>query len=313
MVLVVLGGVILAIRFTGSDETINNRPWLYRIDENAIVHISVSYRGDTVSYQRKAGSPRWCVLGEADIPVFHRKWAEIPLLLSGPKVTGALADTISNPSAFGLAPPVTRVTVADGSGNTIEFHLGDATPDTHQQYVRLVGDTTLFTVPASLAEVVNSLVTTPPYLQLYQIADGTLEYIEVSSNNQTNIYLKHQDTGQWYIQEETLVPVFQEKWSGTPEFMSGPRVDQVVAERFDDPGKYGLDAPQTKVRLSVLTGEITEFQLGSLTDDGKYRYTWMAGEPRLFAMPEHWAQRITDLAVEPPYPPLPSDESEGPG
>ena len=94
--------------------------------------------------------------------------------------------------------------------------------------------------------------------------------------------------------------------------MSGPRVDQVVAESFDDPSRYGLDPPQTSVRLSVGTGEITEFQLGDLTGDGNYRYTWMLGEPRLFAMPEHWAQRIMNLAVEPPYPP-PSMESEGAG
>ena len=87
----------------------------------------------------------------------------------------------------------------------------------------------------------------------------------------------------------------------------------MVAESFDDPGIYGLDAPQTSVRLSVLTGEITEFQLGSLTEDGKYRYTWMAGQPRLFAMPEQWARRITDLAIEPPYPPRLSEQPERTG
>ena len=310
MVLLIFGGAFLVVKFTESDETPDNRPWLYRIDENAIVHISVSYRGDTVSYRRKAGSPNWYILGEPDIPVFHRKWAGTPLLLSGPKVTRVLADTMTNPAAFGLAPPVTRVTVTDRSGRTIEFHLGDPTPATHQQYARLVGNPTLFTVPVSFADEIKRLATSPPYLQLYQLVDETLEYIEVRSNNQTNIYLKHRDTGQWYIQGETLVPVFSEKWDDTPAFISGPRVDQVVTESFHNPGIYGLDAPQANVRLSVLTGEVTEFQIGSLTDDGKYRHTWMAGEPRLFAMPDQWAQRITDLATQPPYPPRASEESE---
>ena len=303
LVLLIFGGTFLAIRFTGSDETPDNRPWLYRIDENDIVHISVSYQGDMVEYERKAGSPDWYVLEEPEIPVFHRKWAGIPLILGGPKVTRVLADTIANPSEFGLAPPATSVTVTDRSGNELEFHLGDATPDTSQQYARLVGDPTLFTVPVSMAEVVNRLVTSPPYLQLYHLEDGTLEFIEVISNDQTIIYIRHRETGQWYIEGETLVEVFPEKWGDTPAFMSGPRVDQVVAESIDDPSIYGLDPPEISVRLSVLSGEVTEFELGGLTDDGKYRYAWLEGEPRLYAMPERWAQRITDLATEPPFPP----------
>ena len=312
MALIVVGGISLVVKFTGSDDTPDNRPWLYRIDEQAMVHISVTYPDDTVSYRRKADSANWCIPGEPEIPVFQRKWARTPLLLSGPKVARVLADTISNPAVFGLAPPVTRVTVTDRSGNTVEFHPGDTTADARQRYANLVGDKAVFTLPVSMAEIVNRLVTAPPYLQFYQLKNETLEYFEVESNDQTNIYFKHRDSGQWYIQGETPLPVLSEKWGDTPAFMSGLRVDQVVAESFDDPDVYGLDSPQTSVRLFVGTGEITEFQLGGLTDDGKYRYTWMSGEPRLFAMPEHWAKRITDLAVEPPYP-RPSAASAGSG
>jgi hypothetical protein len=307
MVLLIFGGTFLAIKFTGSDETPDTRPWLYSIDPNNIVHVSVSYQDDTVSYQRKAGSLDWLILGEPEIPVFLPKWSGTTLLLSGPKVNRVVADTIRDPTAFGLAPPVTRVTIIDRSGNTLEFHLGDPTPDTRFQYANLVGDSTLFTVPVSMAEVVNRLVTKPPYLQLYQLEHENLAFIEVKSGGQSNIYFKPPGTEQWFIQGETVVPVFSEKWGDTPAFISGPRVDQVVAESFDDPSMYGLAPPQTSVRLSVRTGEVTEFQLGGLTDDGKHRYTSLSGEPRLFAMPEQWAQRISDLAVEPPYPPEASE------
>ena len=303
LVLLIFGGTFLAIRFTGSDEAPDNRPWLYRIDENDIVHISVTYQGDSVDYERKAGSPDWYILENPEIPVFHQKWAGIPLLLGGPKVTRMLADTIDDPAEFGLAPPATTVTVTDRSGNALEFHMGDATPDTQQQYARLVGDPNLFTVPVSMAEVVNRLVTRPPYLQLYQLEDETLEYIEVVSGDQSNIYIRHRETGEWFIEGEALVQVFPEKWGDTPAFMSSPRVDQVVAESFEDPGIYGLEPPEISVRLSVVSGEITQFELGGLTDDGKYRYAWLDGEPRLFAMAENWAQRITALATEPPLPP----------
>ena len=313
MVLLIFGGTFLAIRFTGSDDTPDQKPWLYSIDPVDIVHISVTYQDDTVTYQRKAGSPDWSILGEPEIPVFQPKWAGITLLLSGPRVTRVLANTIRDPEAFGLAPPVTTVTVIDRSENKLEFHLGGPTPDTRLQYARLVGDPMLFIVPVSMAEVVNSLVTTPPYLQLYQLEDEALAEIQVTSNGQANIYVKPPRTEQWFIQSETPVPVFFEKWGDTPEFMSGPRVDQVVAESFDDPSMYGLDPPHTSVRLALRTGEVTEFQLGGLTDDGKYRYAWLVGEPRLFAMPEQSARRISALAIEPPYPPEPSEESEGSG
>ena len=55
-----------------------------------------------------------------------------------------------DPANFGLAPPQTRVLVTDNVGNSIEFHLGDPTPDTKDQYARLVGDSALFTVPHNL-------------------------------------------------------------------------------------------------------------------------------------------------------------------
>ena len=157
-----------------------------------------------------------------------------------------------------------------------------------------------------MAEVVNGLVTNPPYLQLYQVNAEKLEFIEVTSDDQTSGYFKTRDTGEWFIRGETLetsLLVFAEEWGDTPAFISGPRVDRVVAESFDDPGIYGLDPPQTSVRLAVRDEGVTEFQLGSLTDDGNYRYTRLSGEPRLFAMREQLAQRISDLASDPPYPP----------
>ena len=307
-VLLIFGGTVLIIRLTGTEDTPPKNPWLYGIDQTSISHITVSYQNDTVDYQRKAGSTDWFILGDPAIPVFRQKWSGTPLLLSGGRVTRVLADTIGDPTSFGLEPPVTRVWVTDRSGNTIEFHLGDPTPDTRHHYARLVGEPALFTVPLSYADEIKRLATTPPYLQLYQLEGQSLEAIEVEANGQTAVYLKNRDTGQWFIDGDTLVPVFPEKWGDISGILSGPRVDQVVAETLDDPGKYGLEPPQTTVRVHEGSGRITEFHLGSATDDGNYRYAWVVGKPRLFAMPEGRAQLITDLAIEPPYPP-PASES----
>ena len=306
-VLLIFGGTVLVIWLTGSDDSPPKNPWLYGIDQTSIVHISVSHQDQTVDYQRKTGSTDWFILGDPVIPVFPQKWSGTPLLLSGGRVTRVLADSISDPTSFGLDPPVTKVWVTDRSGNTVEFHLGDPTPDTRHHYATLVGDPALFTVPLSFADEIKRLAITPPYLQLYQLEDQALEYIEVQVDDQAKIYLKNRNTGQWVIEGDILIPVFAEKWGDIPEILSGPRVDQVVAGSVDDLAKYGLDPPETTVRVAIQTGQITEFHLGNSTDDGQYRYASVVGNPRLFAMSEGPAQRITDLAIEPPYPPRASE------
>ncbi len=311
LVLAVFGGTYLIIQLTGSDGPTEDDPWLYSIDSNDIARVSVTYQGETVTYQQKPGSPDWVILGEEEILVFPNKWSGITLLLGGPRVP-VLSDTISNPGQFGLEPPVTAVTVTDRSGNLVEFHLGDSTPDTQRHYARLVGNPELFTVPVSMTNVVNGLVTNPPYFQLFQLDADNLEIIEVVSGGETSGYFKDRDTGQWFIRAEPIgqsPQVFPDEWRDTPEFISGPRAD-LAAETFDDSSMYGLDPPRTSVRLLVRNVGVTEFQLGNLTDDGLYRYARVLDDPRLYAMPEQAAQRISALATDPPYVPANIEDAE---
>ena len=303
LVLVVFGGTFLAIRCTGTDEPRETNPWLYSIDSSNIVQVSVTYQDDTVTYRQKPGSHDWIILGEPEILVFRDKWAGILSLLSGPRVP-VEDETIRDPGQYGLDPPVTAITVSDRSGNVVEFHLGDSTPDTLRNYASLVGNPELFTVPVSMTNVVNGLVTNPPYLQLFQLDVDNLELMEVASGGETNAYFKDRDTGQWFIRAEPIgasPQVFPEEWADTPEFISGPRADRVEASSFDDPSMYGLEPPHTSVRLLVRNAGVTEFQLGSLTDDGLYRYARILDDPRLFLMQVQLANRISALATEPPY------------
>mgnify|MGYP007094214264 FL=1 len=144
VVLLIFGGTFLVLRFTDSYEPKESRPWLYRIDEGDIVAVEMVYQGEEISYFRSPASYDWYISGgsdgDPDIPVFQQRWGGTPLLLSGPRVTRPLSDTIENPREFGLEPPETAVTVFDRYGNTIEFHLGLPTPDNQNQYARLVGE-----------------------------------------------------------------------------------------------------------------------------------------------------------------------------
>ncbi len=162
-VLLIFGGTYLVMRFTGSEEPEPNSPWLYRMDADDIVRIAAGHRDQTVSYQKRPGSLDWFIQGDPDVPVFLKKWGGTTLLVSGPRVNRVLADTIGDGAAFGLDPPLTWVQVTDRSGNTVEFHLGEPTPDAENQYARLVGNPALFTVPAIWAEVISRLATEPPY------------------------------------------------------------------------------------------------------------------------------------------------------
>lgn len=163
VVLLILGGAFLAVRLTRSPEEAKFTPWLYQIDDGSIVRIEVSYQGQTVIYGKGSGTGDWYIENEPAVPVLQEKWQGTPLLLSGPKVSRVLAETMENPASYGLEPPLTRVRVTDLSGTVLEFHLGNATPDTKNQYARLAGHPALFAVPAEWANVVNRLAVEPPY------------------------------------------------------------------------------------------------------------------------------------------------------
>jgi hypothetical protein len=162
-VLVIFGGTFLVVRFTQTPERTPEKQWMYKVDEEDVIHILVSYNGKTVEYDKKPGSDEWVIVGNPPAPVFLKKWGGTTLLLSGPQVSRVLAQEIDNPATYGLEPPVSRVVVTVRGGLVYEFHIGNPTPDGQNQYARLVGDPELFTVAEIWARVINNLATEPPY------------------------------------------------------------------------------------------------------------------------------------------------------
>ena len=164
-ILLIFGGTFLVFQMTGSSGGgTPDRPWLYKVDDGSIVHIQVSYSGQTVDYDKKPGGTTWYIQDEdEETQVFLEKWSGTTLLLSGPMVNRVLAQSFDNPAAYGLDPPESIVKVTERSGLIYEFHMGSATPDGENQYTRLVGDPQLFTVPQIWAMVINRLATEPPY------------------------------------------------------------------------------------------------------------------------------------------------------
>ena len=168
-VLILFGGTFLVFQFTdligdSSGDNTANRPWLFKLDDNSIVHIQVSHAGRTVDYDRKPGGTTWFIQENGEeTQVFQEKWSGTTLLLSGPQVNRIVTSSFDNPASYGLEPPETVVKVTERSGLVYEFHMGSTTPDSGNQYTYLVGDPTLFTVPQIWAQVVNNLADEPPY------------------------------------------------------------------------------------------------------------------------------------------------------
>lgn len=281
VVLILFGGTFLVLRFTDSTERDNSRPWLYRISEGSIVELEVAHQGETVNYYRNLASRDWYIEGGPDgpdVPVFHQKWSGTPLLLSGPKVTRPLSDTIDDAAAFGLEPPETLVKVIDRSGNEVEFHMGIPTPDNRNQYARLVGDDSLFTVPIEWAKVVIQLASDPPLGQLYDIDPRSVALVRFTRGDDA-IQYGTDDAGRWYLDAETPKSVDTGAWAEALLLLSSPRMDQIIAHAIDDPTLYGLEPPDTVVLMLRQSGlPSIEFHIGGVTPDGNHRYVRVAAD-----------------------------------
>ena len=305
--LLLFGGTFLVVRLTASSDRDPDEPWLYRMSEDTMSHIEITHGGKTVNYDKKPGSIRWVIQGDPDdpddpdIPVFLDKWSGTPLLLSGPRVNRALADTIEDPAAYGLDPPLSVIKVTDRDGQSFEFHMGITTPDENNQYARLAGHPQLFSVPEIWGRVINRLATEPPYLRLFQAEVDELVYIEVTDKEETVAYGQKNDRLWYIVDDNSELPTDPDRWGDTPTFLSGPRVSQILLDELENPAQYGLEPPETSVRLGFRAGAETHFYLGSLTPDGEHRYARVVDEPELYAMPLARAKLIEDLVANPPY------------
>ena len=311
VVLVIFGGTFLVLRFTDSNEPKSTSPWLYRIDEGDIIGLELVYQGNSVTYYRSPASLDWYIAGlskgTADTPVFQERWGGTPLLLSGPRVTRPLADIIETPAEFGLEPPETEVTVHDRYGNKIKFHMGIPTPDKENQYARLVGDDTLFTVPIEWAQVVNNLAIDPPFGRLFRIDPRSALIVQFFHGEEQTRYVIEDGTGRWFLDGETPQLLDASAWAESLMMISSPRLDQILAHNIDDPTKYGLTEPDVTVVVIVRRdGEhAIEFHIGDQTPDGKSRYVSVAQgsllseDPNLYAVLNSRIDPILALATDP--------------
>ena len=303
-VLIVFGGTFLVVRLTQSGGGRTDEPWMFRMDESALVSITVSSGGQTVEYARKPGGTTWYIQQEPEVPVFLDKWSGTPLLVSGPRVNRVLGATIDNPATYGLDPPETAVTVVQRGGQSFEFHLGIKTPDEANQYARLVGDPQLFTVPEIWGFVITRLALEPPYPRLFGMEEENLIFIEVTQDGKTESYASRlRGAGREWLAllEDGDFPVDPDKWGDIAARVSDTEVYDVLAVEIEDPASLGLDPPRITARIGGRDGAVFVVHLGNPTPNGNQIYGRVVGLPELFAVPLDWVETITGLVNDPPY------------
>ena len=105
VVLLIFGGTFLILKVTDNNRPDLSRPWLYRIDEGDIIALELVHKGEEISYFRSPASLDWYISkdsdDELDIPVFQQRWGGTPLLMSGPRVTRPLSDSVEDLASFG--------------------------------------------------------------------------------------------------------------------------------------------------------------------------------------------------------------------
>ena len=136
---------------------------------------------------------------------------------------------------------------------------------------------------------------------LFHIDDGDITFIEVTHGGQSVQYSRDPAGYQWMIVGDPSFPVFQQKWGGTTLLLSGPRVNRGLSTTISNPAEYGLDPPETIVRVSDYAGNQVEFHMGIPTPDGGNQYARLVGDGALYTVPASWATVVNRLALEPPY------------
>ena len=136
---------------------------------------------------------------------------------------------------------------------------------------------------------------------LYHMDETDISFIEVTHGGKSAQYEREAGSHQWMIKGDPEFPVFQQRWGGTPLLLSGPRVNRGLKETIDDPAQYGLDPPESIVRVMDVAGNLIEFHMGIPTPDGSNQYTRLVGDDALYSVPAVWAQVVNRLALEPPY------------
>ena len=299
VVLMVVGGAVWIIQSGRTSQPERLQPWLWKVGFDDISHVAVTHQGDSISYDLQG--EQWVIEDGNDTPVYLPKWSGITLTLSGPRPARILSQTVEEPARYGLDPPRTVVQVTDRSGRTVQFDLGNPTPDLQNQYIRLDSGS-LSTIALVWGEVMAKLVIEPPYSPPFLSALEMEEIQGLIVTSQGRRVSYGLDDKSWFIFEgDEDSPVDPTGWTQISRSFNG-QVMVVSGQPLGGPAEYGLDSPSTVLEIFPRVGDEVRFYIGDVTEDGTGSYILRVDSGQLATVDRDWAEVVAGLAIEPPYP-----------
>lgn len=167
-ILIALGVYFLFFRPTESlQPPPEPRPFVWSVDMEELQHmvLSLPQEGKTEEFV-KHEDRYWYFDNPPGPKVDMDRWGGgIPLILSGPGAERLIAKdaTEEKLTVFGFAEPKMKIVLTLENEDIIDILIGDSTPDGMAYYVKLVKSNDVYTVDYTWHDVLERLVTEPPY------------------------------------------------------------------------------------------------------------------------------------------------------
>ena len=301
------------------------KPWFYQIAWEDIESIKVNLRGQEGSFV-KVDPSAWAFTDPEGIPPSNDRWSGIQYLLSGPKTQRDLTSTsiiIEDLAQYGLDDPATVVDIGLTQGRSLEFRLGDVTPNGFEHYGQVIGFPQLFLIADAWGDVLGRLVTEPPLPKWYikrdpvSIVELNLS-LEGSPDEAPAVLQFKQEDDIWSVDSRSEgaepIPVDPDRWAQFMPLLSGPTEIKVavpfLADRDYSP--YGIteDSRAIELRFSWISEKGTRFvdgvlfTLGDKAEDDRWYYGRAEGSDiwkPVLLVDAQWADKLFGLFDDIPY------------
>ncbi len=140
---------------------------------------------------------------------------------------------------------------------------------------------------------------------IYAINERDITGVEIAHDGDARRFVWDEGAGEWVFDDAERSPVDQARWSGIPLLLSGPRVQRVLSVDQEDLWRYGLDDPQTTIRLDLSDGRRLTVHIGIPSPDGENDYAMQEGSQQVVLIDRSWREVLARLATDPPFAPTP--------
>lgn len=168
-VLLVAAGVIYMVTRPEEETPVPEPPpeyvWLFEIDELQHILIELPNLDKSESFL-KHEDRMWYFDDPPGPRADPERWGGgVPLLLSGPAAERPIARDASEEqlAVFGFTQPLMRLTLTKENAEVVVIEVGDEVPDGSAYYVRLADSDDVYTVDGTWYNVLERIVTEPPY------------------------------------------------------------------------------------------------------------------------------------------------------